>query len=132
MIEHRQPTAEERRHIDADTRPDWASYGCLFLIFAIGIPVILFKAAGWLGSLISPEVAKVVRIGALVAAVAVLFWILQSFFRFERRMRRRARQGSATGLVEVVTVASPSVLELHPLGDDEPVLCFDLGEHKLL
>jgi hypothetical protein len=67
-------------------------------------------------------------------ALPLLFclWLGASVWRDSRDRRARARRDLADDAVQVIEVEDAPVLELHPIGDDHPAVCFDLGEGQLL
>lgn len=113
-------------------RLDVASLGCLTVFLGI-VPVFLLgKLGGWIGAWISPEAVPVGRMGGWVVGIGIFVAALASFIPYERRQRMRGRRDAADPVVQEISVSGPRVFELRLIGDNEPILAFDVGGQKIL
>jgi hypothetical protein len=131
-ITSRPPTARERRIIEASTRPDIASYGCIVMFFGIGFSLLLGWLGGRIGSFHSEDAATFGRWIGWTLAAAIFVYVLVSFASLERRLRRRASKDARALAVQEVSVSDPRLVEIYPINDNEPILAFDIGQGKLL
>lgn len=116
----------------AQARPDFASYGCMTLFLGIVPMLLLGFIGGWLGGLLSDEAGRWGRWIGCGGGAVVYVMTLWTFVPYERRQRMRAAKDADKHLIEEVTVSNPQVIEIGAWGDNEPVLVFDVGDHKLL
>jgi hypothetical protein len=131
-ITTRTPSPEEQWLIAGRARPDFASYGCLTLFFAIAPVYPLGKLGGWLGGFISADAATYGQwLGWLVAALLFVVAIV-SFLPYDRRRRQRAVQDREAQIVQDIHVVAPHVIEIGLISDNEPILAFDIGDNKIL
>jgi hypothetical protein len=131
-ITTRSPSPTEQQLIAQRTGPDWASYGCIILFFAIVPAYLLGKLGGWLGGFVSEDASAYGRwIGWLLAGVLFVSAII-SFMPYERRRRQRASRDREEQIVQEIHVVEPRVIEIELISDNEPILAFDIGENKIL
>lgn len=131
-ISSRPPTADERAVIERQAKPDAASYGCLAVAFGIMPIVSLAAAGGWLVRRWDPGLVGTGRTIGAIAGAGILARVLFSFVPFERRRRRRAADDAKEMRVQEVEVRDPRVVSLSLIGDNAPILAFDIGLGKLL
>lgn len=67
-----------------------------------------------------------------VTAAGLFLASLLSNIRFFRQIRRREALKKDPNAVEVLEISASRVLDLEPLGDDAPALCFFIGDGKAL
>ena len=128
----RSPTPDEQRQIDRQCKTDYASLGCIALIFGIFPGFALGFIGGWLGGFISPDVATWARYaGWLVGLVGIIYGVVW-YWPHERERQKRADADAADPTVEELTIKSSRVVELFCLSSHEPCLVFDLGNNQLL
>ena len=131
-ITTRTPAADEQRLIAGRAKFDFASYGCITILFAILPAYLLGILGGWLGGFISPEAATYGQwIGWALAALVFVASIV-SFIPYERRQRQRAEQDHRAQIIQDIHVVEPRVLEIALVNDNEPILAFQIGENKIL
>ncbi len=120
----RPPTPGELSIIRAEASPEWASYGCLFLFWllpGLGAPLVGWAFAGRLGALVGAGLA-----------VGGLLTLVRSFRHFEGKRQSRGRRDLADAQVECLEVVTADVVELDPVGDNDPALCFQIAPGTLL
>jgi hypothetical protein len=131
-ITSRPPAADEQRLIAGRAKPDYASYGCIAILFAILPAYLLGNLGGWLGGFISPEAAKYGQwLGWALAAILFVAAIV-TFIPYERRRRRRAAQDCEDQVIQDIHVVEPRVLEIGLISDNEPILAFQIADNKIL
>src|SRR5215208_1493888 len=91
-VKARPATDTEQARINREARPVVPSYGCLILFFGIAPAVALGWLGARLGGSVSPGAAQWGRFIGVIIGVITLIIALISYFRFERRMRARARR----------------------------------------
>ncbi len=131
-ITTRTPRPDEQRLIAGRTKPDFASYGCITIFFAVVPGLLLSKFGGWLGGFISADVSTYGQwIGGAIAAI-IFVSLLVSFIPHERRRRQRASQDHSAQIVQDIHVTEPRVIEIALINDSEPILAFEIGDKKIL
>src|SRR5688500_10407667 len=121
-ILYREPTAAERQRLHTETRPSWASYGCIILIFGVAWGFLLYKCGGWVASQTSKEAVAVGQAAGLAIAAITLTVSVVHFRRSERRQRAKARAAAAEDRIQVLRAEVTDIAQIAPLGPDEPVL----------
>jgi len=131
-ITSRQLTADEQRLISARAKPEYATYGCLVVFFALVPAIGLGLFGAWVGSFLSAPAAMIgLGVGCCIAALVFLS-ALVPFIKYDRRRRKRALRDNLDQVMQVVHVTNPRVIEIGLINDDEPVLAFDIGEDTVL
>jgi len=128
----RAPTAEERKFIARNVKPDLASYGCITLALGVAPIVLLTIFGGWLAGWFSPERVTLGRAAGAVIGLGIFLYAVLSFRAYERRLRRRAARDLDEMAVQEITVRDPRVVEIGLISDNAPILAFAIGEGKLL
>jgi len=131
-ITSRTPASDEQRLIAGRAKVDFASYGCITILFAILPAYLLGNVGGWLGGFISPEAATYGQwVGWGLAAIFFVA-VIAAFIPYERRQRQRAAQDQQAQIIQDIHVVEPRVLEIGLVNDNEPILAFQIGENKIL
>ncbi len=131
-ITTRSPTSAEQRLIEARSKSDAASIGCIVIFFGVVPALLLGQLGKWLGGFIAPHVAIYGQwIGWSVAAIIFLTF-LWKFSRLERRRRQRASQDRDERIIQEIHVRDPRVIEIGLINDNEPILAFEIGDNKIL
>ena len=130
-ILRREPTTEERKRIAQLRRPDFASYGCMIAL-SLGPIWLLGLLGGWIGSFASEEGSSVgCWIGWGIGLIPPII-LIASFRRYDKRQRKLAEEDDRASTVEEIRVLNPNVVEINFLGNNGPILAFDIGESKIL
>ena len=131
-ITTRTPAADEQRLIAGRAKVDFASYGCIAILFAILPAYLLGSLGGWLGGFVSPEAATVGQwVGWGLAAIFFVA-VIAAFIPYERRRRQQATRDQEGQIIQDIYVIEPRVLEIGLINDNEPILAFDIGDNKIL
>jgi hypothetical protein len=131
-ITTRAPTANEQRIIANLAKPEYASYGCIIIIFGIGPVYLLGFLSEWLGEFISPTAATcLLWIGRSIAVCGCVY-MLARFIPYEREKRRLTEQDQAAQIVQDIHVVEPRVIEIGLVSDNEPILAVDIGDNRIL
>src|SRR5688500_8962621 len=114
--------AADELDLKAMTRSSGSLMGNLFMV-SLPISALLFAGAYLLSR--SMLAASLISGGFLVASVV-------SNMRFFKEVRRRQRLLEDAQAVEVIEVEASRVLDIEPLGDHGPALCFFSAEGKAI
>lgn len=131
-ITTRSQTADEQQLIAARVRPDFASYGCIVILFAVIATLGLGKIGGWLFGIVSADAATYGQWAGWSAGAILFVSALVAFIPYERRQRHLASIDHETQLVQDIQVTASRVIQIGLIDDNEPILAFDVGEHKIL
>lgn len=131
-ISERPPSDTDYRRLSIHTQPLLIAWGCLVGILGIGAAFWLGAFGNWLGTLIggdAPWYGKCVGWG-----LAILLFTAASvtYYRQERVLRNQARKDAASRKVQVIAVTQPRVVQIAYFDDQHPILCFDIGNNKVL
>jgi len=125
-------TDRERALIAKEARPDLVGWGCLIVLFGPA-PVWALGALGhWLGSYVGEAAAEYGQYLGWGLAAVIFLYVAAGCYRYERAYLRRARADAAAQQVQEVRVRDPRVVEVALINDNEPILCFDIGDKRLL
>ena len=131
-ITTRKPRPDEQRLIAGRAHVDFASYGCITILFALLPAYLLGNLGSWLGGFISPEATTIGQwIGWALAAILFVAAIV-SFIPYERRRRQWAVQDRQAQAIQDIHVVEPGVIEIGLASDNEPILAFQIGDNKIL
>ena len=130
-ISTRTPTPEEQKAIDARSRPDVASLGCIVVIGA-GPARPSGKLGHWLGAFVSLNGAQYGQWIGWAIAVAIYIPALISFVAYERKQRKLAQADNTNQIVQDIHVTNPRVIEVAFVGNTGPNLAIDIGDEMIL
>ena len=127
----RPPTAEEASRRPGGRSEKVANYGCACIFFGLVPWFLLWRLFRWLGHQTGYKGDLIPLTLASVVAIALCVCV---FRKLAAEMGRAKKRGAAAtdDLVEEWHITSSRVLELVPLGDDEPVLCFEAGAGRIV
>ncbi len=128
----RPPNQEEQRVLQAQKRPDVASFGCLTIIFGIVPFFLLGKLGAWIGGFASDQSVVYGRWIGWAVGVGILVLALAAFIPYARRQQLRGRKDVDEQLVQEIAVSQSRVVEIFLISDNEPILAFEIGEGKIL
>ncbi len=131
-INTRSPSDAEQQLVARRTKPDFTSYGCIIVLFAIVPAYMLGKLGGWLGGLISQEASTYGQWTGWLLSAVLFVSVLTLFLPYERRRRRSAARDDQAKIVQEIHVVEPRVVEIGLINDNEPILAFDIGDNKIL
>lgn len=112
-------------------KPDLVSYGCMVAL-SFGPIWLLGLLGGWTGSFVSEEGSSVGRSIGWVLGLVPLVVLFTIFIRYERRQRKLASEDERSSTVEEIRVQDAKVIEINFLGNNGPILAFDIGDSKIL
>ncbi len=131
-ITNRAPKPDELRVIQAQAKPDVASFGCLVLMFGILPGFLLGKLGAWIGRQSSPPLTAEYHLAGWLIGFLVFVFALFKFLPYQRHRRKRARSDASELTVQEISVTNPRVFELFLVDENEPILAFDIGDDKIL
>jgi hypothetical protein len=130
-ISTRPPTSDEHQIIDQDASFHFG--GLIFTALFFGAGAFGAGLVGeWLGSFFSNTVAKVGRYVGWGLGGGFVLLLLAACIGGELARRRLGRRDKADQQVQEIDVRNPRVIEIDPLNDHAPLLCFDMGDNMLL
>ncbi|HSY20328.1 MAG TPA: hypothetical protein VK815_18435 [Candidatus Acidoferrales bacterium] len=108
-----------------------ANYGCACIFFGLVPWFLLWRLFRWMGHKAGYHGDLVPLTLASVVVIALCVWV---FRKLAQEMGRQKKRGASASddLVEEWHITSSRVLELVPLGDDDPVLCFEAGPGRIV
>ncbi len=128
-VSKRNPTQEEILKLSSSTRMDILSWTCMFLVCLFWY-FLLDALGGWIGDKFDKE-----ELGHLIGrglAIAYFISTSASYYKWEKKQREKANKDLNKKNIEEIEIETGEVYEIDLINNNEPILCFNIGDSKLL